>query len=115
LRGAAAWAIINAMNSTIRIRALRVLALLLLTLFWTGAAHADRRRSTPEAGAPPSFAPQVAQQRMSIEQAIARVQRQTGGRVLDARNEGQQYRIKVLTRNGEVRVVYVDAATGAMR
>ena len=58
---------------------------------------------------------QLAQQRISIEQAIAIVQRETGGKVLDARAQGQQYRIKVLTRGGEVRVVYVDAATGATR
>jgi hypothetical protein len=43
------------------------------------------------------------------------VQRATGGKVLDARDLGGQYRIKVLTRSGEVRVVYVDAQTGAMR
>jgi hypothetical protein len=35
--------------------------------------------------------------------------------VLDAKDLGSQYRIKVLTRNGEVRVVFVDAETGAMR
>ena len=43
-------------------------------------------------------------QRISIEEAIAIVQRETGGRVLDARAQGQQYRIKVLTRSGEVRI-----------
>lgn len=53
--------------------------------------------------------------RVSLEQAVARVQRATGGRVLDARDEGEQHRIKVLTRQGEVRVVIVDARSGAMR
>jgi len=53
--------------------------------------------------------------RISLEQAVARVQRATGGRVLDARDEGEQHRVKVLTRQGEVRVVIVDARTGAMR
>jgi uncharacterized membrane protein YkoI len=43
------------------------------------------------------------------------VQRATRGKVLDAKDLGDQYRIKVLTRSGEVRVVYVDAQTGAMR
>jgi uncharacterized membrane protein YkoI len=43
------------------------------------------------------------------------VQRATGGRVLDARESGEGYRVKVLTRRGEVRTVYVDARTGEMR
>jgi uncharacterized membrane protein YkoI len=103
------------MNSAMRSRTLSVLALLLAALV-TAPAHADRRRWAQEAQAPRDFAPrQLTQQRISIEQAIAIVQRETGGRVLDARAQGQQYRIKVLTRGGEVRIVYVDAATGAMR
>lgn len=53
--------------------------------------------------------------RISLAEAAERVQAATGGRVLDARDEGAQYRIKVLTRQGEVRVVTVDARTGAMR
>jgi uncharacterized membrane protein YkoI len=103
------------MNSAMRSRTLPVLALLLATLV-TAPAHADRRRWGSEAEAPHGYAPrQLAQQRISIQQAIAIVQRETGGRVLDARDQGQQYRIKILTRGGEVRIVYVDAATGAMR
>ena len=53
--------------------------------------------------------------RISIEQAIQSVQHATGGRVLDARDQRDEYRIKVLTRDGEVRTVRVDAYTGAMR
>lgn len=67
-------------------------------------------------GPPDTYAVQrVAENRVSIDQAVAKVQRVTGGRVLDARDVGSGYRIKVLTRDGEVRVVYVDARTGAMR
>jgi uncharacterized membrane protein YkoI len=55
------------------------------------------------------------ERRVSLEQAIASVQRTTGGRVLDAKDLGDQYRIKVLTREGEVRIVRVDARSGAMR
>jgi uncharacterized membrane protein YkoI len=63
-----------------------------------------------------SFEPHAtAERRVSLAQAIEAVQRATGGKVLDARDLGGQYRIKVLTRSGEVRVVYVDAETGAMR
>jgi hypothetical protein len=53
--------------------------------------------------------------RLTLEQAVGRVQQATGGRVLDARDEGNVYRIKVLTPRGEVRVVLVDPRTGAMR
>lgn len=83
----------------------------LLAALCTAPAQAERKRWGQEAG-PQDYAPQ---QRISIEQAIAIVQRDTGGRVLDARAQGQQYRIKVITRSGEVRIVYVDAATGATR
>ena len=56
--------------------------------------------------------------RISMGGAMEMVQRQTGGRVLNAQ-EAQQggrpgYRIKVLTRSGEVRVFFVDANSGAI-
>jgi uncharacterized membrane protein YkoI len=103
------------MNNRMRSRTFLVLIPLLAALA-TAPAHAERRRWGQEAAGPQDYAPrQLAQQRISIEQAIAIVQRETGGRVLDARAQGQQYRIKVLTRSGEVRIVYVDAATGATR
>lgn len=58
---------------------------------------------------------QLARERVSLRQAVAIVQRATGGRVLDARARGRFYRIKVLTRAGVVRVFVVDARTGAIR
>jgi hypothetical protein len=68
------------------------------------------------AAGPPGFAPSTAQRaRVSLEQAVDRVARATGGRILDAKAVGNEYRIKVLTKRGEVRVIYVDADTGAMR
>lgn len=46
---------------------------------------------------------------LTLEQAVARVQNQTGGKVLkaDSRNTGRavEYRIKVLTPDGHVRVI----------
>jgi len=58
------------------------------------------------------------QARVSLDEAADRVQKSTGGRVLSAqavREEGRDvYRIKVLTRQGEVRIVYVNPATGDM-
>ena len=83
------------------------LAVVALGLAWapTGAraAPADRAPVWAQAG------------RLSLDQAVSRVQQATGGRVLDARDEGSVHRVKVLTPRGEVRVVLVDARTGAMR
>lgn len=77
-------------------------------------AHAQRW--TPDSPGARGYAPRaVAERRVSLAQAVEMVQRATGGKVLDARDLGGQYRIKVLTRSGEVRVVFVDAQTGAMR
>jgi len=53
---------------------------------------------------------------VSLEQAVKRVRRDSGGRILSAqtvREEGRQvHRIKVLTREGRVRVYTVDARGG---
>ena len=103
------------MSNEIRKHAPRLLALLLVGSM-APPLHAEHRRSEGEPRATEPFARrQIAEQRISIQQAIAIVQRETGGRVLDARDQGQQYRIKILTRKGEVRIVYVDARTGAVR
>jgi uncharacterized membrane protein YkoI len=78
------------------------------------ATHAARDRWSRDN--PPAFAPHsTADSRITLEQAIQSVQRAIGGRVLDAREVSGGYRIKILTPRGEVRVVYVDAKTGAMR
>jgi hypothetical protein len=57
----------------------------------------------------------LAERRVSLDQAVVIVQKQTGGRVLDARQQGDAYRVKVLTRGGDVIVVFVDAKTGDVR
>ncbi len=53
------------------------------------------------------------------DQAAAQVQKQTGGRVLSvdsAQRDGRKvFRVKVLTRSGEVRIVVVDAKSGRIR
>lgn len=55
----------------------------------------------------------AAKQGVSLEQAVAQVQRDTGGRILTAetikRNGRSVHRIKVLLPNGNVRVVHVEA------
>lgn len=88
---------------------------LALFLAASATAHADhdrRFRETDEQRIAPRAA---AERRVTLEQAIQSVQRATRGRVLDAREVRGEYRIKVLTPRGEVRVVYVDAQSGAMR
>jgi uncharacterized membrane protein YkoI len=56
---------------------------------------------------------------LTLDEAVARVRRDTGGRVLSAEareNRGRTtYRIKVLLRDGSVRVVNVDAQSGEIR
>jgi uncharacterized membrane protein YkoI len=56
---------------------------------------------------------------LSRDAAVALVQKQTGGRVLAVERsqlDGREtFRIKLLTRDGEVRVVHVDVATGAIK
>ena len=51
---------------------------------------------------------------ISLDEAVARVRRETGGRVLSAEARDSRYRIKVLMPNGAVRVVSVDARSGRM-
>lgn len=56
--------------------------------------------------------------RITLSDATELVQNRIGGRVLTAesvREQGREmYRVKVLTRQGEVRIVYVDAETGSV-
>lgn len=58
------------------------------------------------------------QQEIGLEQAIIRVRQDTGGQVLDAhsREEGERkvHVIKVLTPQGHIRLVPVDAHTGEL-
>lgn len=56
------------------------------------------------------------QGKISLDEAVVRVRRDTGGRVLSAQGREERgrttYRIKVLLPNGSVRVVNVDAQSG---
>ena len=97
-------------------RALTALALVLMTSF-APPADAERERGSRDQaqGQPHAAETTMPQRRVSLQQAIELVQRATGGRILEAKEFGGQGRIKVLIGNGEVRIVYVDATTGAMR
>jgi uncharacterized membrane protein YkoI len=59
-------------------------------------------------------APVMGQRAISLQDAVDRVQRETGGKILSAETVRQGrasvYRIKVLTREGRVQVVTVPAA-----
>lgn len=59
-------------------------------------------------------APATAQRATSLQDAVERVQKQTGGRILSAETVrvGRQklYRVKVLTPEGRVQVITVPAA-----
>ncbi len=88
-----------------------------LVLLLAGAqstAHAVDSFSVPGAW---SLA-EAQRSRLNLSEAADLVQKQSGGRILAAqavREQGQEiYRIKLLTAKGEVRVVFVDAATGHM-
>lgn len=60
----------------------------------------------------------IAQAGLTAQDAATMVQAQTGGQILavkTTRSDGRiVYRVKVLTPDGEVRIFYVDAETGAM-
>jgi uncharacterized membrane protein YkoI len=59
------------------------------------------------------------QARITMGEAMDRVQKAFGGRVIQAQpasvNGREGYRIKILTSRGEVRVVHVDGETGAIQ
>lgn len=90
---------------------------LLLALLLPGYATAGEPWNRPPHHPPQAGRPALP--RVNMGEAMERVQRATGGRVLQAQpasvNGREGYRIKVLTAHGEVRVVYVDGETGAMQ
>jgi hypothetical protein len=49
---------------------------------------------------------------VSRDEAAAAAQRVANGRVLSVERSGQVWRVKIVTAQGEVRVIYIDAATG---
>jgi uncharacterized membrane protein YkoI len=88
---------------------LMIHAVLLLTLFTTGV---DSVSAKPFVSG--YYGSRLAaKQGVSLEQAVAEVQRETNGRILTAetvKRKGRPvHRIKVLLPNGKVRVMHVDA------
>lgn len=75
----------------------------------------------PAAASRSSTAPQhrlhiAQQQHISLEEAVARVRKKTGGRILSAKtvvHKGRKlHRIKVLLPSGTIRVFNIDASSG---
>ena len=94
---------------------LPVLALSLAGLLCWNPAWADkhgrRAHDAPPAG------PSALQHRhpLSLEEAVSRVQRQYGGRVLSAERRDDEYRVRVLTSEGRVKRFRMDPRTGRFR
>ena len=87
-------------------------ALLLPAIAVAEPSQSPAQRHPSESGRP-------AQARITMGDAMNRVQQAFGGRVIQAQpasvNGHEGYRIKILTSRGEVRVVHVDGETGAMQ
>lgn len=89
-----------------------ILALPLFACFGIGVAA---ETPAPHAGADAVW--RVAQKaEISLDQAVARIRQETGGRILSARAQVRKgrtvYRIKVLMPSGYVKSFHVDAVTG---
>ena len=83
-------------------------------LVWASVIPVEARRDERSSGSEATR-----RNGLTLDEAVARVRRDTGGRVLSAEardNRGRtSYRIKVLLRDGSVRVVNVDAQSGEIR
>ena len=54
-------------------------------------------------------------QAVSLDRAVSDVRRRYGGEVLNAETRGNTHYVKILTENGRVKTVKVDARTGNFR
>jgi uncharacterized membrane protein YkoI len=87
----------------------------LLLLLMQSGMHDAHAQKPVEASHFEARAIRVADRAVSMKDAINRVRQQTGGRILDAQDGGDHYRVKVLTPEGVVRVFRVDSRTGAIQ
>jgi hypothetical protein len=103
----------NAVVASSRVINKRVLPVILGCLLMAFPAYSQPpfgpdRLITPFIARQPQFRPGI-----SLDQAIQRIRRETGGRILAAdtvrNNDTVTYRIKVLMPDGRVRVFHVDA------
>lgn len=98
----------------LRFQHLNLLALLLLPAMVLALPGPGQR---PALGGGPLIKVQNTQ--ISARVAARVVRQATGGRVLAVNriqtNQGPAYRVKVLTRDGRIRIMLVDAASGTLR
>ena len=78
----------------------------MLAVLFTGQAVARHEAAQERA------ALRLAQTKVSLDQAVAKVRRTFGGRILKAETRGNVHYIKVVMDNGRVRTVRVDGNTG---
>lgn len=96
------------------------LCLLAALLAWTAAAPVEARRDDRKDDQRDDRREARRDDRaahrdgISLDEAVTRVRRDTGGRVLSAEARDGRYRIKVLLPDGAVRVINVDARSGRM-
>lgn len=84
---------------------------LALTTLLVSPASAERERA--RGVEPQGFAPHsTADKRISLDEATRRARRHVPGRVLNARERGDTYEVKLLTPGNEVVTVTVDATNG---
>ncbi len=86
---------------------------LLLALGLLAAAPASARPPAQE-GAASRQAP-AAERGISLEEAVSRLRRHTGGRVLSAEPRDGEYRVRILTPDGRVKRYRVDRRSGRVR
>lgn len=88
------------------------LLLSVLALIAAGAAQAQQGHGRAGSNPPPATESTAPRANSSLPDSVRRVERQTGGEVLRAepmQQDGHEvYRLKVLTRDGRVRVVQDD-------
>jgi uncharacterized membrane protein YkoI len=95
------------------------ICLLTALLAWTAAAPVEARRDDRKEDRREDRRDDRSPRReeaqrdgISLDEAVTRVRRDTGGRVLSAEARDGHYRIKVLLPNGAVRVINVDSRSG---
>lgn len=92
---------------------LTLVTALAASILLSTAASAERARERWREALPNNFAPaQTADRRISIDEATRRAMRHTPGRVLNARERGDVFEVKMLTPRNEVITVTVDALSG---
>lgn len=92
----------------------RLFAVLLLSVLLPAVQAEPRAQFEPNGFSQERKSTQQVRPRLSASEAAARVQASEGGRILSVETvgNGSAYRIKVLNRHAQVKVIVVDAGGG---